>query len=355
MNQLLGRLAGFFTEHWASLLYPAILFFAVAAAGWLFRRYAFRALRRAARRTAWKLDDVIVDSLHTPVLLWLIILALYVATRFSELPRGAAGAVARILLGLWIVSITLALAKLSGRLVRSYAARLQGALPMSTVTEVLVSLVVGVVGLLTLLNAFDVPITPLLTTLGVGGLAVALALQDTLTNFFAGFYISLAGQIRVGDFIEIESGQTGYVTDIGWRSTTLRQLSNNLVVIPNNKLSQSIVTNYHLPDRTVAVWLPVGVSYESDPEHVERVLLDVLRQAQAELPEICRDPPPSVRFRGFGESSLDFNAGCRVHDYEQQFAVQHELRKRIFHRFRQEGISIPFPVRTVEFRNRPPQ
>lgn len=353
MNQFLGRLGGFFTEHWTSFLYPAILFFALVAAGWLLRRYTFRALRRAAQRTSWKLDDVIVDSLYTPVLLWLIILALYAATTFSRLPRAAAGWTAKALLGLWIVSITLALARLGGRLVRAYGSRLEGALPMSTITEVLVSIVVGVIGLLTLLNAFDVPITPLLTTLGVGGLAVALALQDTLTNFFAGFYISLAGQVRVGDFIELDSGQNGYVTDIGWRSTTLRQLSNNLVVIPNNKLSQSILTNYHLPDRSVGILVPVSVSYDSDPEQVERVLAEVARQAHADLPELRRDVPPSVRFRGFRESTLEFQITCRVQEYEQQFLVQHELHKRIVRRLRQEGIA--FGLRTVEFRNRPRQ
>ena len=274
---------------------------------------------------------------------------------FSELPEGATTWAGKLLLALWIISITLALARLGGRLVRAYGDRFEGALPVSTLTEVIVSLVAGLVGLLTLLNAFNVPITPLLTTLGVGGLAVALALQDTLANFFAGFYISLAGQIRVGDFIELETGQKGYVIDIGWRSTTLRQLTDSVIVIPNNKLSQTIVTNYHLPQAKVAMAIPVGVSYESDPEHVERVLLDLLRQAVEDLPELCADPPPVVRFRpGFGESSLDFTIFVRVTDYEAQFGVQHDLRKRIVRRFREERITIPFPMRTVEFKNPPP-
>jgi small-conductance mechanosensitive channel len=233
---------------------------------------------------------------------------------------------------LWILSLTLVATRLASRLVRIY-------LPIGTLAEFLASLLAGSLGALMLLRTFGIDITPILTALGVGGLAVALALQDTLSNLFAGFYISVAGQIRVGDFIQLESGQRGYVTDIGWRSTTLRERANNLVIIPNNKLAQSTVSNFHLPQRSIVLPIAVGVSFDADLEKVERVLLELARAA--EIPGLLKEPAPSVLLLGFAERALEFQLTCQIEEFEAQFRVQHELRKRIVERFREEGIVIP--------------
>ena len=132
---------------------------------------------------------------------------------------------------------------------RYYGGQAPGALPVTTLSRNLAQLAVFLLGVVWLLAAFQVDIRPMLTALGVGGLAVALALQDTLSNLFSGFYVAVAGQVRLGDYIKLNTGEAGYVTDIGWRSTTIRELANNLIIVPNSKLSQAIVTNYHLPDR----------------------------------------------------------------------------------------------------------
>jgi small-conductance mechanosensitive channel len=223
-------------------------------------------------------------------------------------------------------------ARLAGRLTRIY-------LPIGTLAETLATLLAGSLGTLMLLRTLGIDITPILTALGVGGLAVALALQDTLSNLFAGFYVSVAGHIRVGDLVQLETGQRGYVTDIGWRSTTLRERNNNLIVIPNNKLSQSTVTNYHLPERRMALPIAIGVSFDADLEKVERVLLEIAQTA--DVPGLLKDPAATVLFVGFSERAMDFNVICQIADFEDQFRVQHELRKRIVERFRKEGIVIP--------------
>jgi small-conductance mechanosensitive channel len=208
------------------------------------------------------------------------------------------------------------------------------------------------IGGLILLNTLGISITPILTALGVGGLAVALALQDTLSNLFAGFYISLAGQVRLGDYIKLDTGEEGYVADISWRSTTMRALPNNLIVVPNARLGQAIVTNYHLPEKRMSLLIPVGVSYDSDPDVVERILIEEAVSGAAQIPGLLADPAPFVRFiPGFGDSSLDFTLICQVAEFVDQYLVQHELRKRIFNRFRKEGIEIPFPIRTLYFKD----
>jgi small-conductance mechanosensitive channel len=152
--------------------------------------------------------------------------------------------------------------------------------------------------------------------------------------------------IRVGDYVKIADSVEGYVVDVGWRSTRVRMLQNVVVVVPNKKVAESIITNYDLPEPRVSLLVRVSVSYASDPDHVERVLVDEALRAADEVPGLLREPAPFVRFiPGFGEYSLDFTLICQVATFVDQYLVQHELRKRILRRFRAEGIEIPFPTR----------
>jgi small-conductance mechanosensitive channel len=225
-------------------------------------------------------------------------------------------------------------------------------IPTTGLVSGLLKGIVSAVGFIIIFNLLGVPITPMLTALGVGGLAVALALKDTLANLFAGIHIMMEKSIRVGDFIKLESGQEGYIEDISWRTTRVRMLANNMVIIPNEKFSQSIVTNYCLPDKRTIFSLPVSVSYQADPEIVERVLLEVVREAVGPVPGLLGDPEPTVRFNpGFGESSLDFTIVAHIREFIDQYQVLHELRKRIFRRLQEKNIEIPYPHRTVYLHN----
>ena len=151
-------------------------------------------------------------------------------------------------------------------LIRLYGSQVAGALPVATLTQNLAQIAVVILGALVLLEHFKFSITPMLTALGVGGLAVALAMQDTLSNLFGGFYVAVAGQVRLGDYIKLNTGEEGYVTDIGWRSTTIRSLGNSLIIVPNAKLAQAIVTNYDLPEKRMSATVEVRVSYDCDPD-----------------------------------------------------------------------------------------
>jgi small-conductance mechanosensitive channel len=338
-------------RNWQVLAAPAGIFLIVLLGGWFVRRLVFAALANWASRSNGRLDDLLVDAIRGPFLLWTMILGLYLATQSSDLPPRAMVLTSKAFLVLWIVSLTYVAAKLAGSFIKFYGRKVASALPVTTLTQSLASLAVSIVGMLVLLDTLDISITPILTALGVGGLAVALALQDTLSNLFAGFYVSVAGQVRVGDYIKLETGDEGYVTDISWRSTTLRALPNNLIVVPNAKLAQVIVTNYHLPEKRMSLLIPVGVSYDCDPQAVEQILIEEAVAGAHDIPGLLADPEPFVRFIPcFGDSSIDFTLICQVAEFVDQFAVQHELRKRIFQRFRNEGIEIPFPIRTVHMK-----
>jgi small-conductance mechanosensitive channel len=242
-------------------------------------------------------------------------------------------------------------ANLVGRLFRNYVQTSNLPLPTTGLVYGIIKGAILAIGFLVILSVLGISITPLVTALGVGGLAVALALQDTLGNLFSGIHILLEKAIRIGDFVKLETGAEGYVEDITWRTTRVRMLPNNMVIIPNSKLAQSIVTNYYLPEKRMSLLIPIGVSYSSDPDKVERILIEEAKDGAGSIPGLLAEPEPFVRFiPGFGDSSLNFTLICQVAEFTDQYFAQHELRKRIFKRFQAEGIEIQFPQRTVYIR-----
>lgn len=332
-----------------NLAVPLAVFLIVLFTGLAVRRIVFAKLRKWAASTPTPFDETLVETLYGPAFLWTVMLAIFVAADVSELPPKAAERATQTLRVLWILSLTIAGSRLAGRAVRHYGTDQSGTSQIGTLGEVLASIVAGTLGVLMLLRALGIDITALLTALGIGGLAVALALQDTLSNFFAGFYISIARQIRVGDFIQLDGGQQGYVTDIGWRSTTIRQRDNSIVVIPNNKLGQSVVTNFYLPERRMTMNFIVRVYPESDLDQVEGILLEVARGA--DIPGLLKQPEPNVLFiPGFGERSFEFTVVYNIAGIEDHGRVQHELRKQIVARLREAGVQFGFAPRAPELR-----
>jgi small-conductance mechanosensitive channel len=205
------------------------------------------------------------------------------------------------------------------------------------------------IGTLVILDALGVSISPILGGLGISGLAVALALQPTLSNFFAGTQVLSDGAITVGDYIELSNGPAGYVIDVGWRSTKIRTWMNNLVIIPNSVMSETIITNYSGPDVAMNILVSSGVSYDSDLERVEAVSLEVARQVIADRDEAVKSMDPYFAFDSFGDSNINFWLFLQAKDRWGSFVVTNELIKRLQARFRDEGIEINYPMRKVVF------
>lgn len=338
----------FLLHHWTQVVSPLCVLAVTLAVGYAGKRLLLRLLRGWAAHSRSQAPTMITNALAGPFMIWVLILGTHLATQSSDLPPGATKWVSKILLVLWILSLTIMASRLAGNLIRLRGIGIPGALPVTTLTQTLAQLAVVILGIMVLLNGLGISVTPILTALGVGGLAVALALQDTLSNLFAGFYVAVAGQVRLGDYIRLNTGEEGYVTDISWRSTTIRALANSMIIVPNSKLGQAIVTNFHLPEKRLRVSIQVGVSYDADPDHVERVLLDEAVNASREIPGMRAEPAPNVRFDpGFGDWALGFTVNYDVEEFVDQYRVRHELRKRVLKRLRQEQIGIPFPTRTV--------
>jgi small-conductance mechanosensitive channel len=224
---------------------------------------------------------------------------------------------------------------------------------ITTLTRTLIRVFWGVPAVLIILRqAFNFEITPWLATLGVGGIAISLALKDTLANVFSGFYVSLSGQLKKGDYIRLDVGVEGYVSDIHWRVTTLRTLSGNMVLIPNSKLSEAVLTNFSEPAKPLSITIPYGVDYATDLDLLDRVVLEEVQGAVGQIPGLLAKPSNRLN-PGFGDSALNFSLNVGVSELEAQYAVTDLLRRRLLKRFRAEGINMPFPMRTVEIRREP--
>ncbi|MBS1242789.1 MAG: integral rane protein [Nitrospirae bacterium] len=331
-----------------SILISILTILGSAAGLLLIRSLLFGLLHRVTRRTETRLDDLLVAGLRFPSLFLVGVIATYIGIRLTDLPASWFDYATKGMHLSIIFTITIGLANVSDRMLDYFLKRAELPISVTSLLLAVVKAVVYSIGVLIMLNYLGISIAPIITALGVGGLAMALALQDTLSNLFAGVNIMAEQTIRVGDFIRLETGQEGYVEDISWRTTRIRMLPNNMVIVPNNKLSQSVLTNYHLPVRQMVLQVPVSVNYTSDPDVVERVLLDEAHQAASEVPGLLADPAPLVRFLpGFGESTLNFSLLCHVREIGDQYPVLAALNLRILKRFRKEGIAFPYATRTV--------
>jgi small-conductance mechanosensitive channel len=207
--------------------------------------------------------------------------------------------------------------------------------------------IIFVIALLIILDYFKIEITPFLATVGFGALAVGLALQSTLSNFFAGLHLISDRPIEVGDFIELEKDTNGIVEDIGWRSTRIRTLPDNLLIIPNAKLADSIITNFSKPKPEMAIWVPCGVSYESDLKKVEQVTLEIAKEIQQTTPGAMKDFTPVLRYREFGDSNINFITILRVDDPLMRFSVRSDFIKALKEKYDEENIEISWPIRKI--------
>lgn len=321
--------------------------------GSIFAFYAVRHARKLTEKTKITLDDEILKVLEKPIPIGIILVGFYFAlTSLSFLIPYETHL--KNLFTILIVGFgAYVLAKVVGVAIKWYGETIAA----RTATKVddqflpilkkLASIFIYFIAFMIIADKLDIEISPLIATLGVGGIAVALAFQESLTNFFAGFYITMDKPIRMGDFVKLETGDEGFVEEIGWRSSRVRVLANNLIIVPNSKLAQSIVTNYYLPSTDMGLVIPVGVGYDSDLEKVEKVTIEVGKEVLARTPGGVKNFEPFIRYNEFGDSNIKFSAILRVETFVDRYLVTHEFIKALKKRYDEEGIEISYPARKV--------
>ncbi len=276
-----------------------------------------------------------------------ILIGLYAVMEILAIPPRPLLFLQSLFHSLVILSLTLLVARLASGYLKQKFGKTSGAFASTSILATAIDLAVYTIGILFLLESFGVAISPLITALGVGGLAVALALQDTLANLFSGINILVAKQIKIGDFVKMSTGEEGHVVDMSWRNTTIKTATENMVVIPNQKFASTTITNYAQPFAECSIAIPIGVSYGSNLEHVEKVTVAVAKEILQVTEGGVNSFEPLVRYVSFAESSINFNVILRVKTVTDQHLIRHEFIKRLHARYQQEGVIIPFPTRTV--------
>jgi small-conductance mechanosensitive channel len=328
-------------------LWPLIFIFSGLISGIIFQKFLLPRLKRMVSQTKWERDDIALDAISKYIILWFALFGFYAAAFTAPISISTFKVIETVLFIVAAFSVTLVLAKIATDFVTFYARKREGVFQATSMFMLIINAVTLIAGILIILKALRIDLTPIIAALGIGSIAVALAIQEPLGNFFSGLHIIASSQIRPGDYLKLDTGDEGQVKDISWRSTTMQTPSNNVILVPNKTLASAIVTNYHLMEMQMSVSVDVGVSYKSDLEEVEHITLEVARSVMKEAVGGVPDFNPILRYKKFGDFSIDFTVIMRAADYNQQYRIRHEFIKRLFKRYRQEGIEIPYPIRRI--------
>ncbi len=322
---------------------------------YVFYKLLFPLLMRITLRTPTDLDSRIVRAIRMPMTLGIVVLGAYLSLTLPLTLEGGEQRAVNTVAGFFALllgssAVASIVSSLFAWYLQNVAPRRQGTIDERLVPllrRITVVLVYAVGGLLALDMVIDV--TPLVAGLGLGGLAVALAIQPTLANLFAGGYVMTEGIVSPGDYIELDGGVAGYVVDVGWRSVRIRTWGNNLVVVPNSKFAETIVTNYQRPYAPVNVYLICGISYDSDLYHVERVSREVMAALLETDPNGVKEYGSYFGYDNFGESNVNFWLFLQAKDRLASYDLRSALIQQLHRRFKEEGIVINYPVRTLQF------
>ena len=336
----MNALSRFFPEAWRPAAWTLAAFLLLAG---LLQFLLLAWSKRQSARGSQTWESLFLAQLSRFQALWLLLLGLAAAASLAPLMPSHAETLRRGTQVIFVMSLSLALAALFSGLLDLHAGRAGLGERGASISRTLLRMAMLGLGALMVLSQLGVSITPLLTALGVGSLAVALALQDTLSNLFAGFYVIMGRQIHVGDYVHLDSGQEGYVDDISWRACRLRELGGSYIILPNQKLAQSIITNYHRPQKEIALVVNLGVAYSSDLARVEAVTCEVAREALKNTDGAIAAFEPFVRYNDFGEGAIKLSVILKIREFSDRFLLIHEFMKKLHARYKAEGIEMPAP------------
>lgn len=334
-------------------------FVLVVVASFIVAKIVYFILQKFAKQLVGKtetiLDDLLLAAVEGPITYGIVIAGLYVGALMSSLAHiPLVVGLFQILLIIW-GGVTAN--RIAGAFIHWYVVEVAPKQKISLhdlepLARRLVAVLSFVFCTILILSTVGVEVGPFIASLGIAGLAVALALQDTLGNFFGGVSISVDRPLRHGDYIEVSDIKlAGWVDKIGWRSTRIKTSQNNVIIIPNSKLAQAVIVNYHMPDKEMAVVVPVSVSYDSDLAKVERVTLEVADHVQKMHEGAVKGFKPVVRYASFGDSGINFNVVMRASEFVESGPMTHIFIAQLHSRYAKEGIEIPFPTRTIHFEN----
>ena len=344
-----------------SFLPPVIGLVMAIFVGWCCNRYVSNQIdsHPILQKMTWK--TALVRGLKGAPILIVVSLYLSFVTKMMRMPEPVEHLLTYVFFVILMITVMQVISRTATAILNNIiVARHENLSETSLLTD-MVSWSIYFMGFIIILAECDISITPFITAMGVGGMAVALGMQETLASVFAGFTMIFAPQIRNNDFVRLSSGQEGRIVDIAWRYTTIENLEGNTIVVPNKQIASAILTNYSVPAQDIKVKLQCGVAYDSDLDKVEQVVLEVAQKIQDDVTKdilvskgkIAEDESvttadPGIFFHTFGDSAIEFSVTLNCKAFTHQYRMKHEFIKALTKRFREEGIEIPFPIVTVQ-------
>ena len=311
-----------------------------------------KVLRRFTRFTKTDIDDRIIDLIHRPIFLTIIIIGVVLAISYLKPAPNvffySNGILYSILTAIWCITII----RISNAVIEHGIRRVSDVTGLSKdiipLVENISKLAIIIASLMVVLSLWKVNITPLIASAGIAGAAVAFAAKDTIANFFGGISVFVDKPFTIGDYIVLDKGERGEVVAIGVRSTRIKTRDDIMITIPNSVIANTKIINESAPSQNFRVRIPVSVAYGSDIDLIEKILLNIAEGNEYVLP----DPSPRVRLREFGESSLNFELLCWTKEPALKGLTVHQLNSAIYRKFNEAGIKIPFPQRDVYLHQR---
>jgi small-conductance mechanosensitive channel len=325
------------------ILWPFLMLLTSVAIGILLEFYLLYKLRKILAKNNWLSGGKVLQALRGITFIIFLGIGIYICVNNLSLDTKLENYLNKSLYVALILSATILVSRIAVAFLNIEYIGEDGEKNEFQGTSIITNLTriaVFCLGIVAIMQTLNISVTPVLTALGVGGIAVALAMQDTLSNLFAGIFVIASKKVRIGDYVKLQSGEEGFVEDINWRTTTIGETSSTTVVVPNSKLSNAIFKNYNLPYKELSFPVQLMVSYNNDMFLVEKVALDTAYSVVNRLPNCVKGQTPLVRFQTFIEHGLQFSVILRINEAVDQGPVRHEYIKEVMKAFRENGIEI---------------
>ena len=334
-------------QTFASYFLPILIFALFLGFFFVLKRILVSKLLQWARKTQVEWDDVLVGAANVPLTFLIVVLSLWIARYFVNLPSELSAYVVEIGRLFVILSALLFCDRFLVGMVNLYGRKNSQLQSSQKLIVSIVHLVIIIFAALFMLHTIGVSITPFVASLGIGSAAIALALQDTLVNAFSGMHLLMDRPIAPGHFISLDDGRQGHVETVGWRTTRLRLLSNDTIIIPNSKLASNIITNYDYPEPKTTFKVSLNIHTTSDLEKAEKVILEEAKEILKEHPSAVSDFEPKVIFQEFADSGIQLIILLAARRYIDHGSIKSQFIKNLHKRFQKENIVIPYPTRTI--------
>jgi small-conductance mechanosensitive channel len=336
-----------FLEH---MIKPIILIVIGLLVGLILDQFVLHRLRRRVEMSGWKVNRVVVDSLQGMPLWWSILIGFYGGIVYSPFSSEQVAFWLRLLLVPFILSITIFVMRLGIGFIDYSNESSGGSVATLSLSRSLIKVIVFLTGVLVLLQSLGISITPIIAALGISGIAISLAMEETLSNVFSGLYIIFSKQVQPGDYVRMKIDESdninGYITDITWRCTKIRIIPDRIVqddhlgivTVPNSRMAADIVVMHYRTSREQEIMIDLRVAAGADLGVLEAMTIEAATQGMTDVLGNVPNCTPVVRYRCLSSQTVDLTLALYGNETMDMNLIRHQVVKRLYTRYQQEGI-----------------